>query len=102
MSESHSRAAEVRQAAAAVSALAARVAYDSKLAADLVDAQHARDIDRIQRLFDDTGVPVRAALVDDDGKPSGGVAPDIRVSGGITITHDGDGWSVTVTLTVSK
>lgn len=102
MAESGSRAAEVREAAVAVSALAGRVAYDSELASDLVEAQHARDVARIQELLHATGVPVKVAIVGDDAQPSAGAAPELRISGGISITHDGDGWSVSVTFSVSK
>jgi hypothetical protein len=96
----NSTAAEIMEAATAVAALSARVAYDSKLAAELVDAQHKRDVARVRELLHVTGVPVEVSLT---GPPSeGGATPELKISGGITITHSGGNWGISITVSVSK
>jgi hypothetical protein len=93
---------EIMAAANAVTAVAARVAHDAKLTAELVDAQHAGDVPKLHALLATTGVPLSVTLAEPVSHPANGEVERLRISGGITITHQNGSVSVSITLSVSK
>jgi hypothetical protein len=95
--------AEIMEAATAVTALSARVGYDSKLTAELVDAQHDHDIARLRELLHVTGVPLEVSFADEQAPLVAGAPVErLKISGGIKITYSHGNIGISITISVTK